>query len=962
MTVPDVGSVFLGGFLQMRVDFYPKGMMVLFAVALCASPLPSAELPFTSGTVLSSALGEAQEVEAADLNGDGMTDIVATGQGAGVIGLWTGIGGGSFSLSTLASGLQSPAYLELADLDGDGDLDAVIGQSANVTGAGQGEVMWFANPLVGVNSSWTPYLVVNYADAKVSDITVADMNSDGKPDIVVAKGINDPGLAWIENDGTPADGGWSSHVVDADYAGLAVMAADLDADGDLDVISSIPGAGLLVWWEHDGVPSDNWSYHTVAAGVSYMSDIACGDVTGDGAIDIVVAYPGSLDDVTLYAASGSSWIAHQVAPVSENDPASVKIVDMDADGDQDILTAVFYSNHVVWYENSDGIGTVWKQRIVNDSLEYARDAVAWDLDGDGDLDVAAVGYFSNSAAWYENRVIHREIAYSDPITARTGLGEPRGVEVGDINRDGFTDMVVAEWSDDTIKVLLGLGDAGSIWLEQILTSSFTKVRDVALADMDGDSDLDVVGAAIGSDQVWWWENDGAAAPGWTSHPVLNTFDGAHCAEPVDIDGDGDLDLAVAAFYGDEVAWVENLNGLGTSWTKYVITGSANGAHDVVAGDLNGDGAPDLAFTAYNGDLVKVLLNPYGTGDDFWSPYNVATGVNGPRGLALGDLDGDGDLDICTALRLDNQIDWYENSGTGMSWISHAVGTGLLIDGSLVRVGDLDQDGDLDVVGTSQSNDDIYFWENSGEGSSWVRRTIEASLDSPWAVALGDVDRNGWLDVVAAAGGAADSVSWYPHVGGQYDLSSWSEAPGTVFSGGEAEIISFQIWHTGMSGQDSMVNPVSATLHLTDSVGTPLTYLQANQVISRLEIFADTDHNGMYTAGDTQLWLDTDLNIVDGAVSLNFGSGTAQYVTVGGSVLYFIVITATADADQQSPNQIQATFVDGELQAEDLSWELPLVATPGSSVSTGVIEFLSESIFWDDFEKNDLLKWDSVISG
>lgn len=931
---------------------------LVLMTALSGVTLQGAELPFTPGTVLSSALGEAQEVEAADLDGDGIVDIVATGQGPGVVGLWTGAGGGSFSQSTLASGLQSPAYLELVDLDGDGDLDAVVGQSVNVTGAGQGELMWFANPLVGANTSWTPHLVVNYPDAKVNDMTVADVNRDGKPDIVVAKGINDPSLAWLENDGTPADGGWSSHVIDADYAGLSVMAADVDADGDLDVVSAIPAGGLLAWWEHDGVPGDNWSVHTVAAGISYTSDIACGDVTGDGAVDIVVAYAGN-DHVTLYAASGSSWIAHQVGPVYENEPESVKLVDMDADGDLDVLTAVFYADSVVWYENGNGVGTSWYRRVIDDSLEYARDAVAADLDGDGDLDVAAVGYFSNTVAWYQNRVIHRAIDYGDPVSVRTGLGEPRGVELGDINRDGFTDMVVAEWSAATITVLLGLNHAGTTWLEQTLSSSSTGVRDVALGDMDGDGDLDVVSASVGSDQVWWWENDGTAAPGWTSHPVLNGFNGAHCAEPVDIDGDGDLDLAVVAYDGDEVAWVENVNGLGTSWTKYTIT-SPDGPHDVVVGELNGDGAPDLAFTAYDGDLIRVLLNPFGTGADFWSPYDVATGVDGPRGLALGDLDGDGDLDLTAALRLDNQIAWYENSGTGMSWSPHPLGTGLLVDGSLVRVGDLDWDGDVDVVATGQSVDDVYFWENGGDGSSWTRRSIETSLDSPWAVALGDVDRNGWLDVVVAAGGAADSVSWYPHMGGQYDLASWPDAPDTVVSGEQAEIISFQITHNGVFGRDSMVNPVSAVLHLTDSVGVPLTYLQANEVISRLEVFVDTDHNGTYSVGDTEVWFDSDLAMVGGAVSFGFSGVNAQHVGAGDSVLFFVVITATADAHLQSPNQIRATFVDAELEAEDLSWELPLVATPGSSVTTGVIEFASDSLFSDDFESGDLLRWSAVV--
>ena len=128
------------------------------------------------------------------------------------------------------------------------------------------------------------------------------------------------------------------------------------------------------------------------------------------------------------------------------------------------------------------------------------------------------------------------------------------------------------------------------------------------------------------------------------------------------------------------------------------------------------------------------------------------------------------------VRLDNDILWYENSGSGAGWTEHDVGTGYFSDGLAVRAGDLDDDGDADVVATSQSGDDVYLWKNNGSASSWTRDTFEQSLDSPWDLAMGDVDRDGRIDLVIAAGGDADSIGWYPNIGGQYTGAAWNVAP------------------------------------------------------------------------------------------------------------------------------------------------------------------------------------------
>jgi hypothetical protein len=933
-------------------------VLLATALLLAGQVSQAAELPFDAGHSLALEMTEAQQVVAADLTGDGLTDVVAAAKTLGVVRMWTATGGGGFTNMNLALGLDAPSYLDLADLDFDGDLDVVVGQSENVSGPGNGELLWLANPLIGVNTSWTRYVIQNYANNRVDDIVCADVDEDGDVDVVVATGINDIGIQWLENDGTPANGGWSIHDIDADSSALSLTVADVDGDGDLDVVSGIGGANQINWWEHDGVPTDDWTSHEIDGGLGILGDVECADVTGDGAMDVVATVP-TIDTVGLWEASGTSWIQRNLSVPSDNYPSSVEIVDLDADGDLDVLTAVLYTNTVQYYENTDGSGGAWLRRTINDDMDDAWDAVTGDLDGDGDLDVVATGIYSDDVKWFENRVIHRELEYGDPVDARTGMGEPRGVEMGDINRDGLVDMVVAEWDDDTITVLLGINPDAGLWLEQTVVSSFDRVRDVALVDLDRDGDLDVVGAALGSDQVWWWENDGSAFPSWTSHPILNSFDGAHAVEPADIDGDGDVDLFVVGFDGDEAAWVMNANGVGTSWIEYPIT-SVDGGYGLVVGDLNGDRRPDAVVSAYEADTIKVLLNPYGSGD-FWNVVTVDTGINGPREVALGDLDGDGDEDIVAALRLANEIVWYANSGAGLGWTQDDVGSGLLIDGAAVETCDIDQDGDVDVLASSQSQSDIWLWENGGDGSAWNGWKFETSLASPWALRAADVDQDGWMDLAVAAGGSADSVLWYPSIGGQFEVGSWSVAPSTLLSDSAAAIVEFVLWHKGVVGADSAINPVSFVLGLQDDSGTALSSSQANAIIDQLEVWADSDDNGMWSDDDTLLLTDTYLSMSGGAVTETFtGTLPEQQVPPASSTRYFVVITASPDAHDQTPGAIRATFRDADVVAEDLTYEVPVVATPGAAVATGLITFISTDIFHDGFESGDTTQWTGYV--
>ncbi|MGB2987125.1 MAG: VCBS repeat-containing protein [Phycisphaerae bacterium] len=132
---------------------------------------------------------------------------------------------------------------------------------------------------------------------------------------------------------------------------------------------------------------------------------------------------------------------------------------------------------------------------------------------------------------------------------------------------------------------------GSFGSRNVVGGNFDDTRGVYAADLDGDGDTDVLGAAFLADDVTWWENISPSGDGttWTKHTIDGDFDGADTVRAVDIDGDGDFDVFGCVLYADSVAWWENVDGNGAAWTKHFIDAAFDEATALYAADVNGNG-------------------------------------------------------------------------------------------------------------------------------------------------------------------------------------------------------------------------------------------------------------------------------------------------------------------------------------------------------------------------------------
>ena len=189
--------------------------------------------------------------------------------------------------------------------------------------------------------------------------------------------------------------------------------------------------------------------------------------------------------------------------------------------------------------------------------------------------------------------------------------------------------------------------------------------------------------AVGtSDQFAWYENDGLTPPVWTLRVIDNTVanaDSAASIDPVDLDGDGDMDVVTAAAVSDQFAWYENDGSSPPAWTLRVIDSSVNAdaAQNIHPVDFDGDGDTDVVTVAVIPDQFAWYESD-GSTPPVWTLHvidNNATNTDGANDIEPVDLDGDGDTDVVTGANLTDTFAWYETAGAEVLQYEVAVGHG-----------------------------------------------------------------------------------------------------------------------------------------------------------------------------------------------------------------------------------------------------------------------------------------------
>jgi hypothetical protein len=329
-------------------------------------------------------------------------------------------------------------------------------------------------------------------------------------------------------------------------------------------------------------------------------------------------------------------------------PFDVRTEDIDRDGDTDIYTAN-YSGRIAWYENNGGPGP-WPEHVVTDFADGTESVFAARIDPDADIDIFYAAFNRDEIAWYENSGNNTTWEYR-PITFDVILATD--VWAADMDQDGDVDALSASGSDGKIVWYENTGPSGNSWLPRVVSPSAAEC--VEAADIDQDGDMDVVAG------LSWHESTGGVPPTtFTPHLLApGSTVVANSTAVLDVDRDGDPDIVTASQESDQVAWYENNGAAQVGWTLHVISTTADFATSVYGADLDGDGDLDLLSSSFFDNTIAWYENNGGSSPLF-TRRTISTAAAGARSVFAADLDGDGDMDVLSATQNDQKVVWHVN--------------------------------------------------------------------------------------------------------------------------------------------------------------------------------------------------------------------------------------------------------------------------------------------------------------
>lgn len=346
---------------------------------------------------------------------------------------------------------------------------------------------------------------------------------------------------------------------------------------------------------------------------------------------------------------------------------------------------------------------------------------------------------------------------------KTAPPQITNVQIIDVDGDQKNDILYC----DSLANAIGCFQwDGKTWTEKVLIPNVAVPAHATVVDIDGDGDLDILASVLGNifpddhviGRVELYENVG---DGYKRHLLLDDVRRVADIQAGDLDGDGDLDLAVAVFgYArGSVLWLENLGDF--KFRDHQLLNAPGTIHVPIA-DFDGDG--DLDITAIVTQDEEELWGFENLGDGKFRPRRLWMTLNydlGGAGLVATDLDGDNDIDLILPAG-DNLEDldaypqpyhgcyWFENQGNWDFQIHRVADLGGTYAAS---PGDLDNDGDQDIVLVSMANDSaradtptVVWLENDGQ-QNFTTWAIATDPLNQVTVAVGDADGDGWNDIV-----------------------------------------------------------------------------------------------------------------------------------------------------------------------------------------------------------------------
>ncbi|MGA1819590.1 MAG: FG-GAP repeat domain-containing protein [Thermoplasmatota archaeon] len=635
--------------------------------------------------------------------------------------------------------------------------------------------------VVKVSGSLPPQKISFQAGRNPSDLAVGDIDGDLFTDVVVAN-YKDDNIMVMLNHGKGLVGGGTYHV---GKGPIRVEIAELNGDPFPDVMVLSEDSREFRVFINDQIGGFR------AQGAPYVfatlpSDMAVMDFDSDGDNDTVVITTNN-NLLTIFRNDGTGSLAYHSNFTTEGNPTRLGVVDIDLDGMSDLVISnrrdisdMEGNRHEIFDEDKmvTWLSTVsfWLNRGGGEFVREIEDLrtqkgvssiTCGDINGDGYPDVVMpnLGYHNISVLLSNGNGEYKRGAPTDLDSLLLPSMDPIQARLHDIDNNGHMDILAITKSADSALVYPGNGDGTFQPFFQYYGG--LNPTSFELMDYDTDGDLDI----ITSDWKGWIEKNGENGTvsiitnlrsgifgTYTQYPTGNSPRGVFVR---DIDNDGDPDIASANYFGSTVSILQN-DGLGQFSRKHMEYPIGLEPYAVVLEDFNGDGLMDGA-SADEANFRIVLMRSDGNGGFTSDRYLYDIGAY-PFSLRSGDIDGDGDMDLYTSNYFQNSTTLLFNDGSGDfrtmfgDYRTIYLGSNMPYDSILE---DFNGDGVKDLVTTNRGDtldptDTITVMLNDGTFTFTERINYHVGRE-PTSSVVYDLDNDGDLDIATANTGS-DSIS------------------------------------------------------------------------------------------------------------------------------------------------------------------------------------------------------------
>lgn len=677
-------------------------------------------------------------LQVADFNRDGRPDVVTSGGSAKEFRVTRNGAGGYAAFATVTTP-ELVVAMVTGDFTRDGNPDVVVADQV-------GAVRLYASN--GAGTFTNPSNVLN-AGTQLRQLAAGDFDRDGFLDVAVS------GAAGVKLLRGASSGFTDAGVVDSTTDADVLLAEDVNANGALDLLVARRSAGTFVVALGSGTGAFSQGVPiTVGA---QLSGVALKDMDGDGRLDALVSGVGQT--VVYLKGLGGGAFGTAVSLAAGGATAAVAAADVNGDGRLDVLTTRPGDNSLL---RMSGAQVARCESSLVAAQLYSVDAapssaVLVDFTGDGRVDMAVASANANSIKFARGLGNGK---FETPMTT-LGLGggatKPVGLTAGDFNGDGWADLASANATTGNVSVFIN-NKAGGFAAANVRPLTGGTPRGLAAGHFNNDAfqDLVVTNSAGGNVVVLF--GDAAGNLGNATDVSVGSNTNPYAVVVGDFNADGRQDLATANFANGSVSTLLG-NGNGGFGTPIVrLTGS--GARALVAGLVDGDQRLDLVVTT--GDENVTILR--GNADGSFTPLLTTPQVGfQPVGLALGDFDGDKDIDLASASNVAASITLLHGDGQGAFVASSRVaGAGL----SSIQGADLDGDGRTDLVATlggseqqlSSPDNRVAVLRSAGNHGT-VTALSATNSSSTLGLTSADINMDGLPEVLAAASGSTSLVQW-----------------------------------------------------------------------------------------------------------------------------------------------------------------------------------------------------------